>query len=98
MKKTDLRYVEKPDPKRPQLWMGYYDKAPDDPWERFRILYTDGKTEWITVGLFEDGDDWERLPCWHRCQPIMKSFKKRVRLMKKYDEQHGRKTMFLGNL
>lgn len=29
MKKTDLRYVEKPNPKRPQLWMGYYEDWQD---------------------------------------------------------------------
>jgi len=94
MKKTDLRYVEKPDPKRPQLWMG---DGGVFRVERFRILYPDGKTEWIGRYCLAEGYKWRDAPCWQGFK-IIKSFKKRVRLMKEYDRGWGRKTMFLGNL
>lgn len=97
MKKTDLRYVEKPDPKRPQLWMGYDEYWQGEARERFRILYPDGKSEWITHYDLGSGCNWNDHPCWHYPWKI-KSFKTRVRRMKEYDKACGRKTMFLGNL
>lgn len=97
MKKTDLRYVEKPNPKRPQLWMGYYEDWPNYGNERFRILYPDGKTEWIDQRSLLGGYGWYNYPCWLVLLEI-KSFKTRVRLMKEYDKDCGRKTMFLGNI
>jgi len=97
MKKTDLRYVEKPDPKRPQLWMGYWENTHDHPDDRFRILYPSGKTEWAYVLGLKSGDCWGAVPCWNR-RWRMRSFKDRVHLMKKYDKSCGRKTMFLGNI
>ena len=82
---------ERPDPKRPQLWYGYGTYG-----DRLRILYPDGRSEWS--GSFYEWK-WQDRPCWQRSIALDDtSFASRVRAMKAYDKEYGRKTLFLGNI
>jgi hypothetical protein len=104
MKKKPL--TERPNPKRPQLWMGtdYLQIV-----ERFRILYPDGRTGWHLSGSIAccdewgDSKDWDKekdgepsTPCW---QPRKRMpLRERIKLMRKYDKERGAETIFLMNM
>ena len=90
---------EKPNPKKDQLWMGYDDFG----YEVFRVLYANGTSDWdyVEPNVFYFMEAWHAKesrmnPCW---QPKKRMpMEERIRLMKAYDKEEGRKTLFLGNI
>lgn len=88
----------KPHARSPQLW-GAWDEMDKGCFDKLRILYPCGKTEWVytDISIFRDNAHMFGKPCWQKVD-TMKSFKKRIKLMKKYDKKMGAKTVFMGNI
>lgn len=99
--------TERPNPRRPQLWMGT--ESPSG-CERLRVLYPNGETGWAPSLLIATRYDrgtsayWDKAnpwlspfkPCW---QPKKRmSFRERVKLMRAYDKKRGAETIFLMNM
>lgn len=96
MKKKD----SKPHTRTPQVWGGYCIITGE--LERIRMLYPDGQSDWTASIRWLFDADVINTPCWQYEDGLevtyMKSFKKRIALMKAYDKRQGRKTIFLGNV
>lgn len=94
----------KPHTRTPQIWCGY------DPnnllRERLRILYPDGRSTYALAPFVSWETSWYESPvCWQKFiggvfipDRRIKSFPKRIKLMKNYDRLIGLKTEFLGNV
>lgn len=107
----DIRKLPKsqrPNPKRPQLWMGYCCEEAHSYDDQFRIIYPDGTVAWRLAGrlagLSQTERPWRRSGskfasepkhCWHKIDMTQKNA---VVAMRAYDKKQGRKTIFLGNI
>lgn len=87
----------KPHNRTPQVW-GAYSKINGE-LRRIRMLYPDGRTDWdgSDMDIWAYETELRRSPCWQGIRSI-KSFAKRIALMRKYDRENCRKTVFLGNV